>query len=81
MYIISCLDQVIEWLGKPITQRCNNGLEYTSGEPQRWAEHLSIRIEYIQPVKPQQIAYVERFNRTVRYDWLTQYEFDTLAEV
>ena len=30
---------------------------------------------------PQQNAYVERFNRTVRYAWLAQYEFDTLAEV
>jgi len=31
--------------------------------------------------KPQQNAYVERYNRTVRYDWLTQYLFDTLKEV
>lgn len=31
--------------------------------------------------KPQQNAYVERFNRTVRYDWLNQYIFETIEEV
>ena len=29
----------------------------------------------------QQNAYVERFNRTVRYEWLAQYLFDTIEEV
>jgi putative transposase len=31
--------------------------------------------------KPQQNAYVERFNRTVRYEWLSQYYWSDLAEV
>lgn len=31
--------------------------------------------------KPQQNAYVERFNRTVRYDWLSHYLFESIAEV
>lgn len=30
---------------------------------------------------PQQNAYIERFNRTVRYDWLSQYLFESIAEV
>ena len=34
----------------------------------------------IKPGKPQQNAYVERFNRTVRYEWLAEYCFDTIAE-
>lgn len=33
---------------------------------------LNLRI-FIQPGNPQQNAYVERYNRTVRYDWLNQY--------
>ncbi|WP_350030050.1 integrase core domain-containing protein [Caballeronia sp. GAFFF2] len=28
---------------------------------------------YILPGKPQQNAYVERFNRSVRYEWLSQH--------
>jgi putative transposase len=46
-----------------------------------WAAEKQIRIEYIQPGKPQQNAYVERFDRTVRYDWLAQYLFDSIAQV
>jgi putative transposase len=39
-----------------------------------WADRKRhIRMDYIQPGKPQQNAYVERFNRTVRYEWLSQY--------
>jgi transposase InsO family protein len=37
--------------------------------------------EHIQPSKPQQNAYVERFNRTVRYEWLSQYHWCDLDEV
>ena len=36
---------------------------------------------YIQPGKPQQNAYVERYNRTVRQEWLGQYHFDTIEQV
>lgn len=40
-----------------------------------------IRLEYIQSSKPQQNAYVERYNRTVRYDWLSQHIFESISEV
>jgi putative transposase len=39
------------------------------------------RVELHQPGKPQQNAYVARFNRTVRYEWLSQYYWDDLAHV
>ena len=45
-----------------------------------WAEEQDIRIAYIQPSKPQQNAYVDRHNRTVRYDWLAWYLFDSIDE-
>ncbi|WP_157933417.1 integrase core domain-containing protein, partial [Vibrio breoganii] len=37
--------------------------------------------DYIQPGNPQQNAYVERFNRTVRFSWVSKYLFDSIAEV
>ena len=33
------------------------------------------------PGKPQQNGYAERYNRTVRYDWLNQYLFESLEEI
>ena len=40
---------------------------------------MGIRLEYIQPGNPQQNAYVEWFNRTVQYEWLSQYYCSDLA--
>lgn len=42
------------------------GPEYVSGTLQTWAKKRGIALAYIQPGKPQQNAYVERYNRTVR---------------
>ena len=46
-------------------------------------EKQGIRLEYIQPGNPQQNAYVERYNRTVRYDWLghSQPSLDRLPQI
>jgi putative transposase len=79
--VIRALEQIIEWRGKPTAIRCDNGPENISGLVQNWAEKRQIKMDYIQPGKPQQNAYVERFNRTVRYEWLSQYYWANLDEV
>ena len=79
--VIRTLEQIISWRGKPKEIRCDNGPEYISSALQTWAENNHIKIEYIQPGNPQQNAYVERFNRTVRYEWLSQYYWKDLEEV
>ena len=79
--VIRSLNQIIAWRGAPGVIRCDNGPEYISAALQNWANKCGIRIDYIQPGNPQQNAYVERFNRTVRYEWLAQYLFDTVGEV
>lgn len=75
------LEQVIEWRGKPAAIRCDNGPEYISEELKQWAQQKRIALRYIQPGNPQQNAYIERFNRTVRYDWLGHYLFESLNEL
>lgn len=79
--VIRALDQAIEWRGKPTAIRCDNGPEYISSSLLEWARKQQIRIEHIQPGKPQQNAYIERFNRTVRYDWLASTLFSSIEEV
>lgn len=78
--VIRSLEQIIEWRGKPAAIRCDNGPEYVSGALINWAKSQGIRLDYIQPGRPQQNAYVERYNRTVRTDWLNQYLFESIAE-
>ena len=70
--VIVELKQIISWRVKPEVIRCDNGPEYISATIQAWAQEWGIRLEYIQPGNPQQNAYVERFNRTVRYEWTSQ---------
>ena len=67
----------MEWRGSPVAIRCDNGPENISGLIQAWADRKGIRLDYIQPGKPQQNAYVERFNRTVRF-WGTNLTANTL---
>lgn len=64
--VIRSLNQIIEWRGKPNAIRVDNGPEYTSGKLKVWADKTGERLQYIQPGKPQQNAYIERYNRTVR---------------
>lgn len=79
--VIRALDQVVEWRGKPKRIRSDNGSEYISHLLKDWAEQNDIKLEFIQPGNPQQNAYVERYNRTVRYDWLSQYIFKSINQV
>src|SRR5690606_40876552 len=41
-------------------------------------ERHQITMLYIQPGKPTQNAYVERFNRTVRHEWLDLHLFESV---
>lgn len=75
------LDQIIEWRGTPACIRCDNGPEYIGKTMLEWAEKRRITLIHTQPGNPQQNAYVERYNRTVRYDWLAQHLFGSLDEV
>lgn len=79
--VIRTLDRLIEWRGKPCRIRCDNGPEYISGALGKWSADNEVELLFIQPGNPQQNAYIERYNRTVRYDWLSHYIFESITEV
>ncbi len=79
--VIRALKQIIEWRGRPNIIRCDNGPENISCAIQHWPSEAGIAFQYIQRGKPQQNAYIERFNRTVRHEWLSQYYWGDLDEI
>jgi len=79
--VIRALKQIIEWRGRPDIIRCDNGPENISAAIQNRASEAGIASQCIQLGKPQQYAYIERFNRTVQYEWLSQYYRTKLDEV
>jgi len=78
--VIRSLERVIEWRGKPAAIRCDNGPEYIAQCLVDWANKHRITLMYIQPGKPTQNAYVERFNRTVRHEWLDLHSFTSVKQ-
>ncbi len=75
------LDRVVAWRGYPSKLRMDNGPELISCVLADWAEEHGVELEFIQPGKPTQNSYVERFNRTYRDEVLNMYVFRTLSEV
>jgi len=75
--VIRALERIIEWRGKPAALRCDNGPEYISQKLIDWANERHITLMYTQPGKPTQNAYIERFNRTVRQEWLDLHLFES----
>lgn len=79
--IISLLDEIALSKGYPEKIRVDHGSEFCSEIFQAWANLHGIEVSYIQPGKPAQNGFIERFNRTYREDILDSHWFHSLQEV
>jgi len=78
--VVRSLEQIIEWRGRPSAIRLDNGPEFIARALIDWANDNQIELMHIQPGKPTQNAYIERFNRTVRHEWLDCYVFESVEQ-
>jgi putative transposase len=81
--VISELEQMIQWRGLPEKIRVDNGPEFIADALSNWCKDSSRNIEllFIQPGKPSQNGYIERFNKTFREDILDAHLFDDAEHV
>ncbi len=75
------LDRIAQERGAyPTALRSDNGSEFIAHTLAGWAKEHHVLLDFIEPGKPAQNAYIERFNRTYREDILDAYLFEDLAE-
>ena len=72
------LERLIETRGKPASIVSDNGPEFTSRAMDAWAYHHGITLDFIQPGKPVQNCFVERFIGSFRDECLHEHWFVSL---
>lgn len=79
--VIRVLERLVAERGNPANIRCDNGPEFISHKLEQWCTEKKITLQFIQPGKPMQNAYIERKNGSMRRELLNAYLFNSLAEV
>jgi putative transposase len=79
--VVSVLNHLIKNRSTPLKIRMDNGPEFIAHILSNWGKANNITLQYIQPGKPMQNGYIERFNRTYREKILDGYSFETIDEV
>lgn len=79
--VITVLERLIRESGKPRMIRVDNGPEFISTALGDWCYDKGIKLHFIQPGKPNQNSYIERFNRSYRDDVLDVHLFEDLSQV
>lgn len=75
------LENIMQWRGKPRQIRSDNGPEFISTALSNFCKANEIEQRFIQPGRPMQNGFIERFNKTLREDVLDAYLFETLQQV
>jgi putative transposase len=79
--VVRVLTRLINQRNKPAHIRVDNGPEFISHKLQQWCDENKITLQYIQPGRPMQNAYIERNNGSIRRELLNAYLFYSLPEV
>ena len=79
--VVRVLEMLAVWRGYPAQIRVDNGPELISRRLAEWADQHHVELAFIQPGKPAQNGYIERFNRTYREAILDAYLFSSIQEV
>lgn len=79
--LVRVFEQIRQERALPQVLRTDNGPEFLGEAFVQWAKRHGIAIQYIQPGKPNQNAFIERFNRTYREEVLDRHLFVRLEDV
>jgi putative transposase len=79
--VVRVLERAAAWRGYPGRLRLDNGPEFVAAALADWAEENGVELEFIQPGRPMQNGFIERFNGSYRRGVLDMYVFRTLNEV
>lgn len=72
------LDRIVAERGRPDYIRCENGPEFTGQALDEWAYRNGVKIDFIEPGKPTQNAFIESFNSILRRECLNDHWFTSL---
>ncbi len=66
--------------GRPTAIVIDNGTEFTSNAMFKWSTDTGVRLQFIEPGKPSQNAFIESFNGRLRDECLNEHVFSSLPE-
>jgi putative transposase len=79
--LVRVFEQLKSRHGLPQIIRSDNGPEFLGEVFVQWLKDEGVALQYIEPGKPNQNAYIERFNRTFREELLNRHLFLRLDDV
>ena len=79
--LVRVFEKLKETRGLPDVLRVDNGPEFIGEVFVNWCKANGVFIDYIEPGKPNQNAFIERFNRSLRNEVLDLYLFRSIAQV